>query len=208
MFAYFRGTVQGRDILGGPQDRLVIDVGGIGYELLVSPQTMARLPEVGSEVTIHASLAVRENDWTLYGFAAKPDKEMFLLLQSVTGVGPKLALTLVGTLGTEQIIDAIANEDQKLLSHAPGVGAKVAQRIILELKNKLDNWRRGGITLAGGAATAGSAPGAVEEARAILENLGYTPTEINMAFKAAQEGDLTQDVEVLVRHSLKVLGSA
>lgn len=206
MFAFFRGTVQGRDVLGGPQDRLVIDVGGIGYELLVSPQTMARLPEIGSETTVYASLAVRENDFTLYGFAAKADKDMFLLLQSVTGVGPKLALTLVGTLGTDQIIDAIANEDQKLLSHAPGVGAKVAQRIILELKNKLDNWRRGGISL-GSVATTGSAP-AIEEARAILENLGYTPTEINLAFKAAREDDLSQDVEVLVRHSLKVLGSA
>lgn len=206
MFAFFRGTVQGRDVLGGPQDRLVIDVGGIGYELLVSPQTMARLPEIGSEATVYASLAVRENDFTLYGFAAKSDKDMFLLLQSVTGVGPKLALTLVGTLGTEQIIDAIANEDQKLLSHAPGVGAKVAQRIILELKNKLDNWRRGGISLGGVAATTGSAP-AIEEARAILENLGYTPTEINLAFKTAQENELSQDVEVLVRHSLKVLGS-
>lgn len=206
MFAYFRGTVQGRDALGGPQDRLVIDVGGIGYELLVSPQTMARLPEIGGEATVYASLAVRENDFTLYGFSTKSDKDMFLLLQSVTGVGPKLALTLVGTLGTDQIIDAIANEDQKLLSHAPGVGAKVAQRIILELKNKLDNWRRGGISL-GSVATTGSAA-AVEEARAILENLGYTPTEINMAFKAAHENELSQDVEVLVRHSLKVLGSA
>jgi Holliday junction DNA helicase RuvA len=206
MFAYFRGTVQGRDVSGGPQDRLVIDVGGIGYELLVSPQTMARLPAVGSEATVYASLAVRENDWTLYGFATKADKEMFILLQSVTGVGPKLALTLVGTLGTEQIIDAIANEDQKLLSHAPGVGAKVAQRIILELKNKLDNWRRGGITLAG-SATTGGAP-AAEEARAILENLGYTPTEINMAFKSVQgEDEVSRDVELLVQHSLKLLGS-
>lgn len=205
MFAYFRGTVQGRDILGGPTDRLIIDVGGIGYELLVSPQTLARLPEIGSEVTVYASLAVRENDWTVYGFDQRTDKEMFLLLQSVTGIGPKLALTLVGTLGTQQIVDAIANEDQKLLSHAPGVGAKVAQRIILELKNKLENWRRGGIALT--PATTGSAP-AQEEARAILENLGYTPTEINMAFKTAKDSEVAQDVEVLVRHSLKVLGSA
>lgn len=206
VIAFLRGILQSRDLSGGAAaDRLVIDVAGVGFEALVARVTSAQVGEVGDEVTIHTSLSIRENEWQLFGFASLDEKEMFTLLQSVTGVGPKMALSLVGTLGPDRIADAIAAEDHKSLSQAPGVGPKVAQRIILELKSKTEEWQ----------VRRGSTPGkpmpksaSRDEARLILEGLGYTITEINQAFKRLPEDKLEDDVELIVRQSLKVLGTS
>jgi holliday junction DNA helicase RuvA len=203
MIAYLRGTLQSRTITGGPVDRIVIDVAGVGFELLVAKRT-ALSCEIGATVTVHTSVAIRETEWTIFGFASTDEREMFGLLQSVSGVGPKLALALVGTLGSSQIADAIIAEDHKLLSQAPGVGSKVAQRIILELRPKMEEWQRGRGTPVGPTLNKNEQ---MEEARAILEGLGYTLTEINIAFKKAQEESVADDVEILVRHSLKLLGA-
>lgn len=205
MLAYLRGTLQTREVSGGPADRIVLDVSGVGFELTVSMRTAMSCGDVGDMVTVHTSLSIRENEWTIFGFSSKEEREMFGLLQSVSGVGPKSALALVGTLGTSQIAEAILNEDQKMLSQAPGVGTKVAQRIILELKTKVQDWQR---TRGMAAAVVLGRNAFIEEARVILEGLGYTPTEISHAFKKAQEDAVGEDVEVLVRHSLKVLGAA
>jgi Holliday junction DNA helicase RuvA len=150
-------------------------------------------------------LCIRENDWTLFGFASLAEREMFALLQSVTGIGPRLALALVGTFPPMDLAQAILAEDHKLISQAPGVGTKVAQRIILELKAKIEEWRA-----AHGAqqpTLSTNKTGTFEEVRMILEGLGYTTVEIGMALKKAEEDELDQDVELLVRHSLKTLGS-
>lgn len=204
VIAFLRGILQAREISGGPSDRLVIDVGGVGFEALVARTTSAQAGEIGDEVTLHTCLSIRENNWQLFGFVNADEKEMFNLLQLVSGVGPKMALSLVGTIGPHRIAEAIAAEDQKTLSQAPGVGAKVAQRIILELKSKTEEWqlKRG----------TPSAPAqrsvARDEARFILEGLGYTLTEINHAFKRLGDGGThDDDVELLVRNSLKVLSA-
>lgn len=205
MLAYLRGTLQTREVSGGPADRIVLDVAGVGFELTVSSRTALQCGDLGETVCVHTALSIRENEWTIFGFANKDEREMFSLLQSVSGIGPKMALSLVGTLGISQIVDAILDDDQKMLAQAPGVGTKVAQRIILELKSKVEDWQ----ISRGAASTAGVAKNQfVDEARAILEGLGYTPTEISHAFKKAQEDSVGEDVEVLVRHSLKVLGAA
>ncbi len=204
MISFLRGVLHSKQVTGGPVDRLTVDVGGVGFELLVARTTLASCGQSGDDITIFTALSIRENDWQMFGFASLSEKEMFHLLQSVSGVGPKLALGLVGTLGPEQIAAAVTTEDQKLLSAAPGVGAKVAQRIILELKGKMQEWQmQAGQTLAPGL----TGNHTRQEARAILEGLGYTLTEINAAFK---ETDTVhdEDVELLVRHSLKVLGAA
>lgn len=205
MISYLRGSLQSREITGGPADRIVIDISGVGFEVTVGKRTALSCGEIGDTITIHTSLSIRETEWVLFGFANRDEREMFGLLQQVSGVGPKLALALVGTLGAAQTADAIAAEDHKLLSQAPGVGSKVAQRIILELRPKMEDWHRSrGVAAMGVQARSGH----MDEARGILEGLGYTLTEINMAFKKAQDEDVTDDVEVLVRHSLKMLGAA
>ncbi len=206
MLSFLRGTVHSREITGGQADRLVLDIAGVGFELAVSRRTLLTLPGVGEQATVHTSLAIRENDWTLFGFATGEEREMFNLVQSVSGVGPKLALALVGTLGPEELAKGVLAEDYKIISQTPGVGAKLAQRLILELKSKIEDWQtRRGMALT---KSAPAKSAAVEEVRSILEGLGYTPTEINLALKSADEDQVEQDVELLVRHSLKVLGAA
>ncbi len=205
MLAYLRGTVHSKEVTGGPAERLVLDVSGVGFELVVSPRTLMLCGQPGDQVTIHTSLAIRETDWTIFGFASIHEREMFTLLQSVSGVGPKLALAVVATLSPEQLAAAIIAEDHKLISQAPGVGAKVAQRIILELKSKVEDWQsKRGIAQA---VSPQSRTPALEEVRAILEGLGYTAVEINLALQKAEEEQLDSDVELLVRHSLKMLGA-
>ena len=204
MIAYLCGTFQSRDTTGGPADKIVVDVAGVGFELHVPHRTAAQLGEIGQTVTVHTSLSIRETEWLIFGFGSREEREMFSLLQSVSGVGPKLALALVATLGAQQIASAISTDDPKMLSQAPGVGTKVAQRIILELKSKVDEWQ----SKAGGAMPAPAKSQSVSEARSILEGLGYTLSEINMAFKTAAAEAADDDVELLVRHSLKVLGAA
>lgn len=202
--AFLRGTLRTRDLSGSAAERVVIEVAGVGFEVLVSRVTAVSLGDVGNEAVVHTSLVIRENEWTMFGFGTPEEKEIFTLLQSVTGVGPKMALSLTGTLGPGGVVDAIAAEDEKTLSQAPGVGPKVARRIILELKSKTEEWQlRKGSTMApyvGG--------GVKDEAKSILESLGYTATEISHAFKQLSSESASDDVEIWVRQSLKLLGSA
>jgi holliday junction DNA helicase RuvA len=204
MLSYLKGTVVGKESTGGPNDRLVLEVGGIGFDLVVSRRTLLTVGQPGDDVMVHTALSIRENDWTIFGFAHADERQMFNLIQTVTGVGPKLALALIGTFGPQELADAILASDHKLISQAPGVGAKLAQRLILELKSKVENWQeQRGISSTEGPARSSSQ----DEVREILNGLGYTPTEVSMALKsAADTGE--GDVESLVRVSLKFLGSA
>lgn len=207
MFSYLKGTIAAKELTGGPSEILVLDVGGVGYEISMSARTLMTVGQVADEVTVYTALTIRETEWTIFGFTHPHEKQLFTLLQTVSGIGPKLALALVGTLGPQQLAEAIVNEDQRMISQAPGVGAKVAQRIILELKSKADDW----LMRQGHAENSdrGSTTATTEEVRAILEGLGYTGTEINLALKKAREEiEMDGDVESLVRYSLKVLGSA
>lgn len=204
VIAFLRGTLRAREMSGGPADRLVVDVGGVGFELLVARSTAFGIGDIGDDITIQTALSIRENDWTLFGFVSAAEREMFELLQSVTGVGPKMALSLVGTVGASGIAQAVGADDQKTLCQAPGVGPKVAQRILLELKTKIEEWQ---IRSGAGISSPVSSSAAREEARNVLSGLGYTLTEINLAFKRAGEESVDDDAELLVRHSLKVLGT-
>lgn len=205
MLAYLQGTIALKEMTTGQADRLVLDVHGVGFELTVSRRTLMLLGLPGDEAMVHTALTIRETEWNLFGFATQDERAIFGLLQSVSGIGPKLALALVGTLGPQQLAEAVLAGDQKMISQAPGVGAKVAQRIILELKAKIEDWtRQRGIS-----SEAPAGWGAItDEVRDILEGLGYTGTEITMALKKAREEKLDEDVESIVRFSLKVLGAA
>ena len=210
MLAYLKGTISSKEISGGPVDRLVLDVGGVGFELAVAHPTLLAIGQPGDLVTVHVAVAIRETEWTIFGFREPSERQLFGLLQSVTGIGPKLALALVGTLGVSTLVEAILSENQKMISQAPGVGAKVAQRIILELKTKIEEFARTSPT-AGGIIepTRSSQSQTFDEVSDYLMELGYTPTEIHMVFKSAKEDNAdVDDTEELLRYALKRLGKA
>ena len=206
MFAFLRGVISSKDVAGNTIERLVLDVSGVGFEMWMAGRALANLGRPGDEVTVHTWMSVRETELTLFGFQSAEERKLFQLLQTVSGVGPRLALAKVGTLGVSGVVDAVLAEDKKSISQTPGVGPKVAQRIVLELRSKIEEFS-GKLGAAG--ETINFDTDVSVEVRAILENLGYTGTEVAMALKRAREDELPcEDVESVVRYSLKVLGSA
>ena len=183
---------------------VVVDVGGVGYLVHVAPS--AQLPPSGQEVTLHTSLQVREDSLTLYGFTAAGELALFELLLTSSGVGPRLALAALGTHRPDVLRTAIATDDQSTLTAIPGVGRKVAQRLVLELKDKI------------GAVPVGSsdpsAPGVVrppggvvQEVREALVGLGYSAAEVSEALDAVAE-PVPGDSATLLRTALRHLGAA
>jgi Holliday junction DNA helicase RuvA len=178
---------------------VVLDVQGVGYHLLIAPGTRVGAP--GETATLHTHLAVREDALTLYGFAAAADKAVFETLLSVTGVGPKLALAAIGTLGADGLRRAVIGEDVDALVVVPGVGKKSAQRMILELRERM-----GGIGTdlpggSGGAATADPR----SEVREALGSLGYAAAEAQKAVDGLRP-DPDATAEDLLREALRSLG--
>ncbi len=208
MFAYIKGIIQEKEALSAVVHRAVIECHGFGLEIQISQNTLLQLPEIGEQANVHTVFFVKETEFLLFGFATAAEKDLFLLLTSVSGIGPKLALALLGTLTPQQLSDAILEQDERLITQAPGVGAKVAQRIILELKTKVENWHHK--NLAQQHSLAGSQKQSsiiLDEARSVLIGLGYSSNEINRTLAALKKEDSNNDVELLVRESLKLLGT-
>ena len=165
-------------------NRIVIDVSGLGYEVIVAPD-LASETKIGESLTLYTSLVVREDSWTLYGFTSNDAKSLFEELQSVTGIGPKVASALLAVYSPEELRTAIASQDNGALERVPGIGKKVASRIILELKDKFGGGFRTKSSLSGpwrnqviGALTglgysAKEAETALDE---VLSEFGRTPT--------------------------------
>lgn len=182
-------------------DGVVVDVGGVGYRVLVPAGAFPQ--RLGDEVVVHTHLAVREDALTLFGFADVAALRLFERLLGVNGVGPKVALSALGTLGAGGLRDAILAEDVRALVTVPGLGRKTAQRLILELGGALD------ATPAGSGAPAG--PAASDDPRAevrlALASLGYDPAEITRALEQVGDGGAT-DAEGLLRLALRALAGA
>ena len=134
MIAHLSGIVRAIAL-----DRVVVEVGGVGLSVLVSPQTTSQL-NVGAPVQLFTSLVVREDSLTLYGFIDEESRATFEMVQTVTGIGPKVALAIVGTHSPQSLAAAIGREDVAAIEKIPGIGKKSAQRIILELKGKISNF--------------------------------------------------------------------
>ena len=131
------GYIAGKAYPGDLPDRVIIETGGVGYEILTSPQTAAKFLNCGHTVKVYTYLNVTEGGLSLFGFSSGEEKALFLKLLNVSGVGPKSALVILGALGEANLTRAIITGDEKALLSAPGVGKKTAARIILELKDKL-----------------------------------------------------------------------
>ncbi|HUV49383.1 MAG TPA: Holliday junction branch migration protein RuvA [Actinomycetes bacterium] len=194
-------------------DRAVIEVGGLGIAVQCTPQTVSVLRR-GDEATVHTSLVVREDSLTLYGFADADERSVFEVVQTVSGVGPRLAQAMLASLRPDTLRQIVASEDIAALTQVPGVGKKGAQRLVLELKDKLGAPSSGvGSSPAAapteGPAVAGSWQGQVHAA---LVGLGWSARDADSAVSAvAQElGDeaATTEVAVLLRSALQSLGRA
>jgi Holliday junction DNA helicase RuvA len=174
----------------------IVDVGGVGFRLLMSTPSLVALPAVGDDVTVHTFLNVREDELTLFGFESEDERETFERLISVGGVGPKLALAVLSSLKPDVLRTAVARDDVELLSTVPGVGKKTAQRVIIELKDKL------GVPELGTGASAASVAGA--EARDALLAMGFSSAEVTAALRDAPD---TATAEQMLRLALKALGA-
>jgi len=194
-------SIQGRLAAASPL-RAVVEVNGFGYEVNVPVTTAEKLPQVGAAVKLHTLVVYREDSQTLYGFASAQERDFFrLMIEKVTGVGPKVALGIMSRLSLALLEGAIRAGDVDTLAKCPGIGKKTAERLVIELKSKV-----GGAGLAGdalGAATPGLAPSPHADAVAALMALGYKAPDADLAVRRASAAIGTGAVtEALVRKAL------
>ena len=204
MIASVRGTVAAL----GP-DGAVVEVGGVGLAVSCSPGTLARL-RVGQSARLATSLVVREDSLTLYGFADDDERALFELLQTANGVGPKLAQTMLAVHAPRELRRAIATSDYATLTQVPGIGRKGAERIVIELRDRIGSIDGGEPSVAAGNGVVAIAPWRDQLTHA-LAGLGFTGKEAGEAIEvvaADLPADGTPDVSSLLRKSIQLLGRA
>lgn len=189
MIGRLRGVIVDRG-----HETVVLEVAGVGYLVAVSPRTLSDLPGVGEEVVLHTHLHVREDQLALFGFDSSADKELFGMLLGVSGVGPKVAMAILATMTYEQLSIAVASDDIVALTSVPGIGKRSAQKLLLDLKPKLDVLD-----------DVSMVTGPMGQVRQALEGLGYSADEIRGTLT-----DMPNDlpIEELIRRSLQQLGRA
>lgn len=170
---------------------IIIDVAGVGYEVSMTTRDLASLPGISEEIVVHTHTHVREDEISVYGFAVEADRELFRILLGASGVGPKVAMALLASMTSDEIVRAITGEDPDALTIAPGVGKRGAQKIVLELGEKLSGRE---VEMVGGHALGG--------VRQALEGLGYSTTEINAVVR---DLDPNESIEDQVKKALQRL---
>ena len=204
-------SLSGQVLFKSPSE-VILDVGGVGYEAHVSVRTFDALPEVGGRCFLFIQTVVREDAIMLYGFSEKEEKELFLLLVSVSGIGPKLAQTILSGIGVAALCQAIRAKDLSQLTSVPGVGKKTAQRLCVELSEKvgsLEGDLGGQVTVMDAAAPGESM--VMADAASALTNLGYPQATAWQALRAVEkqlgEGNNSVRVEELIRLALQALAT-
>jgi len=189
MIAHLRGKLAQKD-----PARVIVDVNGVGYEVFVPLTTFTVLPDTGSEVSIDVHTHVREDMIALYGFSTRRERIIFEKLMTISGIGPKLAVTILSGGSVEDLVTAIKRSDLARLTAIQGVGKKIAERIILELKDRLQDF------------VEGPAKSHVEnDVLSALENLGYLRAHAEAAMRRAANGDSDPAFDVLFKRSLQIL---
>ena len=189
MIAHLRGKLTVKD-----PARVVVDVNGVGYEVFVPLTTFTALPDTGSDVSIDIHTHVREDIIALYGFSTRRERMIFERLMTISGIGPKLAVTILSGGSVEELVGAIKRSDLPRLTAIPGVGKKTAERIILELKDKLQDF-----------AEAPQKPVVEMDVLSALENLGYSRALADSALQRAAAGDGNAAFDVLFKRALHIL---
>ncbi|MFN4312223.1 MAG: Holliday junction branch migration protein RuvA [Ferrovibrio sp.] len=184
----------------------ILDVNGVGYQVFCSARTLRALPRPGEAARLYVETHVREDHIHLYGFLSEAERGWFNLLQTVQGVGAKVALGILSALSPDELVRAIASADKATLNRCDGVGPKLAVRLITELKDKVGGIALGSVAQAAGGEAPGSETGPVADALSALVNLGYKRAEAFGAVTAAARslGD-KPDVQALIRAGLKEL---
>jgi len=202
MIATLAGTLRLREA-----GRLIVETGGIGYEVFIPLSTYYRIPAAGSRVELEIRQVVREDAITLYGFATPAEKTAFDFLIGIQHVGPKLALAVLSVLAPDDLASAIAHGDVARIDAVPGMGAKVAERVVRELRDKV-----GALTLAPSQRTAtagqpenGAGSSILDDAVSALINLGYKPAEAKRAVDAVGVGGSDGCLDTMLRRSLAVI---
>lgn len=189
MIAHLRGKLIEKE-----PARLVVDVHGVGYEVFVPLTTFTAMPEKGVDVSIDIHTHVREDTIALYGFSSKQERRVFERLIGVSGIGPRLAVTILSGGSVESLVTAIRRGDLPRLTSIPGVGKKTAERIVVELKDKFQDFSEE------------SPKSAIEtDVLSALENLGYPRAIAENAFRRATNGDMDAGFEVLFKRTLQIL---
>jgi Holliday junction DNA helicase RuvA len=204
MIGWLNGTVRARDPIAG---EVILDVGGVGYQITVSLQTLAAVPEIGQPCTLWIHTHVREDLLALFGFGDPIERRAFRLLIGVPQVGPKLAIAVLGGFPLAELLAAIETEQRLLLERIPGVGKRTAERILLDLKDKVAPLRD-----ATGPSPSPADSGVhlsstfADDARAVLVNLGWKVKDVDVALGKADDGK-PATLDALVRRALAHLMS-
>ena len=197
MISFLNGTIAAKN-----ENGVIVDVGGVGYSVSMPVSDIAKMGSIGDSIKVFTHFHISENMVGLFGFLTGEQIDYFNKLIAISGIGPKAAVSILGTLSVQDLAFAIIAEDVKAITRAPGVGPKAAQRIILELKEKV-----GGssveLDFSGPAVTAPAVTGNnLAMANAALQELGYSPAEIATALKGA---DSNASTEELIRHALRAM---
>lgn len=195
MIAHLRGKLIHKE-----PGQAIVEASGVGYDIVISVPTFTALPSVGAETSLHIHTQVSEDQIALFGFLEREEKRLFERLITVSGVGPKLAIKILSGLSPERTVQAIRAQDHAQLTRIPGVGKKLAERLVVELKDKLDDFAV--------APTSSSVAGpAVDDVLSALTNLGYQRPAAERAIEQsiAKENSLAADFDGLFRAALKVI---
>ena len=199
MIAHLRGT-----LLEKTPNQIIVDVQGVGYDVVIPVSTFSMLPETGAEVRLRIHTHVREDSIILFGFHALPEKLLFEKLISVSGIGPKLGITILSGLATSDLISSIRNGQVEQLVRIPGVGKKTAERMILELREKLENLTVG-LSAASVERPASAMSDIEQDVLSALINLGCNRPAAETAIRKAKEGGTVLEFEPLFRRSLELV---
>jgi len=196
------GRIHGK-IIDKQPPQLLVDVQGVGYDIASPMSTFYQLPSVGDVVTLHTHLVVREDAQLLYGFASLAERSLFRTLIKISGVGPKMALTILSGMNANEFIICVQDNDAAALVRLPGVGKKTAERLIIELRDKLKDLQieSAGIDSNHDASRSAAANSSITDAISALSALGYKPAEASKMVRAIDTTDL--DVENIIRLSLQ-----
>ena len=202
MIGYIKGVLADSQKLPNGRVIVTVDAGGVGYDMQVNSRVLGSLPPLGAPVQIFTHLQSREDSQVLFGFGSKAERDVYRLLTSVSGIGPQMGMALLDALGLNELIQSVVNGNTRVLTRTPGVGNKTAERIVLELKTKLSDWRQHSGSVA---PTGGPVAAVQEDVEMMLVALGYTNSEISKALVAVGRNSAiskSDDTELWIREAI------